>query len=665
MERYKEGMSTRFIDAKAILDAKITTKRYRNILANSGELMESGEKRDIRNLYVMGTDGKLYKIADLATDPDKQSEEYTVQAQADHGEIVEGMLVPSIEKQFGSCKVWLEEDGLHARMYFAEGDALADHAWAISEHASYSIGMDWYPDGYFGTGYEITEPIGILREISMVLTGNDPRAKTIDSINADAGAQGSASESDGVTNNIKEEKSMNKKLDELTPDERKAMEAEIAGVIEKFTTDAPEDETEPTAVDTKDSEGEAPVETPADNSSEEETPAEEPETEEPAEEPKDEEVKEETKDTLHQNVIVVKDKKEVTQGRTIMKDWRTSQDALAKFGELAKKFGRFDANFHAAWRNELSAHNASINDGITGLSLPVDGRQLFITTLEEGTSDSVKILRHFRNLGGKSYLIQLIEAVGAATGAETARAHGFKKGDTKLDQSLTATPRSIYNKMVYKKLDLDALEVAENPELVRIRAEELVNAWYAEIARAAIIGDGRQAPVDSGADYRMFDGTRGFYSIAADAAAQSGFGTAMATAITMNAGNNLYDASIEAESKITAEGGLIYVCKASAVKNFRKAKKTNGDYVVAPGARIEDVLNAEAVYTPSWMKFADVDVVVFANQKYGLTGDANPTARTDFDTSTNKDILLVEGPRGGSLIDKKAAVTIVLPSDES
>ena len=109
-------MSTRFIDAKIILDAKITTKRYRNILANSGELMESGEKRDIRNLYVMGTDGKLYKIADLATDPDEQKEEYTVQAQADHGEIVEGMLVPSIEKQFVSCKVWLEEDGLHARM---------------------------------------------------------------------------------------------------------------------------------------------------------------------------------------------------------------------------------------------------------------------------------------------------------------------------------------------------------------------------------------------------------------------------------------------------------------------------------------------------------------------------------------------------------------------
>ena len=213
-------MKSEHISAKILIaDSKMTTKRFRNILANSGEIMESGEKRDVRNLYVMGTDGKLIKISDLDVNPDKQKEEYTVQAQADHGEIVEGMIVPTIEKQFGSCKVWLEDDGLHARMYFAEGDALADHAWAISEHASYSIGMDWYPEGYYGTGYEIDEPIGILREISMVLTGNDPRAKTIDSINAEAEAQGSAEADDGVKEEGKENL-MSKKLDELTPEER-------------------------------------------------------------------------------------------------------------------------------------------------------------------------------------------------------------------------------------------------------------------------------------------------------------------------------------------------------------------------------------------------------------------------------------------------------------
>lgn len=631
---------TGFYAAQILKDAKKDAKerRFRNILANSGEIMESGEIRDIEHLYVMGRDAKLYKIADLATDPDKQTEDYTVKAQADHGQVIDGELVPSMEKQFGSCKVWLEEDGLHARMYFANNDALADHAYAISEDASYSTGIDWFPDGYYGAGYEINDSIGILREISMVLTGNDPRAKTIDAKSETANGVGMAADSaDGVNKLTKKGNSkMGKTFDELTQDEGRKMAEEIYGVIDKFTTDVPESETEPTARDTKDAEGE---------------------TEAEAEVKTSDSVRSNDR-YLHMPVTIIKERAPKQEYFGDSTDWRTTADALQTFGRLAGQHGRFDAAFHSAWRGELAKHNATTNDGITGLSLPVDGRQMFISALEEGTTDSARIISHFRNLGGKSYLIQLLEAVGAATGAETARAHGFKKGDTKLNQELTATPRSIYNKMVYKRLDLDALEVAENPELVRVRAEELVNAWLAEIARAAIIGDGREAPADQQPDYRMFDGTRGFYSMVADAKAGSGFGAAMATAITMAEGKNLYDASIEAEDAIKAEGRLVYIMKSSALKAYRQATKTNGDYVVAPGAKVEDSLNALAVYTPSWMEFADVDVVVFANNTYGLTGDANPTMRPDFDTSTNQDILLVEGPRGGSLIARKAAATI-------
>ena len=136
----------KFYDATVLKDAKSSEeRRFRNILANSGQIMESGEIRDLENLYVMGRDGKPIAIKALNTNPDKQTEEYTVKAQADHGTIIDGELVDTIEKQFGSCKVWIEGDGLHARMYFANNDSLADHAWAISEDASYSTGIDWYP----------------------------------------------------------------------------------------------------------------------------------------------------------------------------------------------------------------------------------------------------------------------------------------------------------------------------------------------------------------------------------------------------------------------------------------------------------------------------------------------------------------------------------------
>lgn len=106
----------RIIDSKPKKD-----RRFRNILANSGKVMESGEIRSLDDMYVMGYDAKLYKISDLEKNPDEQTVEYSVKAQADHGSVeLDGDsygVFPTIEKQFGSCKVWLEEDGLHARIF--------------------------------------------------------------------------------------------------------------------------------------------------------------------------------------------------------------------------------------------------------------------------------------------------------------------------------------------------------------------------------------------------------------------------------------------------------------------------------------------------------------------------------------------------------------------
>ena len=613
-------MKAQFIRAK--LDSKTNAtsaeRRFRNILANSGLVMESGEKRPLNDLYVMDYDGKLIRIADLNPDPDKQTENYSVKAQADHGEIVEGMLVPTIEKQFGNCKVWLEDDGLHARMYFANNDRLADHAWAISEGASYSIGFDWFEDGYFGTGYQIDQPIGILREISMVLTGNDPRAKTIDQLPTNS--QGQGAEDGGIGNQQATNQEIEMK-DQLTPDENAAIKRELAEVVDQFTTDAPESATEPTA-DKKD-EGEA-----------EAAPA---------------------TDSLRSPVIIIKDRVKQETAKKYS-DWRVSAEAKKSFADLAGRYGKFDASFKAAWASELAAHKATKTDGITGLALPIDINALFINAINEGNTDSARILSHFRNLGGNGYQINLIEA----GDGEYGRAHGHKKGETKLNQTLTDTIRSVYNKMVYKKLDLDALEVKENPEILDIRAQELVDAIIVEIARAAVIGDGRSSGTP---DYRMFDGTRGFFSILGDATAASGIGTKLAKSITVN--GNLYDASIEAESEILAEGGLVFIAKKSAIKAFRQAKKTNGDYVVAPGNRIEDILGASAVYAPKWMDAASCDVIVVANQAYGLTGESTPRTYTDFDLSTNTNVMLAEQARGGSLIKSASAVAITLGGSAS
>lgn len=598
-----------YLKAEAVLtqDKKADNeRRYRNIIANSGKEMESGEVRDLDRLYVMGRKGKLIKISSLNTNPDKQTEKYKVNFAANHGhnDLATGERVVDIEDVIGDAKVWMESDGLHARVYFANDDPKADHAYAISDNASYSIGTEWYEDGYYGADEAIDGFVGILREISMVDTGNDPRAYTLDHKPAEAKAQGSAD--DGNGNNIndkKEEQEMSEiKKDELTPDESRALKNVLSEVVDRFTTDAPESETEPTAREAKDEESEAPAEAPA----------------------------EEKKDVLRSPVIVVRDSA-VKQEKVV-----TTVDKKAVVSKAIKAAdGKFSAKFQ---------------DGITGLADPLNIEKMFTDALEK--SDG--IISYFRQASVRGLTNNVLD--GASD--EGGRAKGFKKGDNKADQSLTNTIRTVYCKMVYKKLSLDALEVYENPELVELRARELVDAIILEIERAAIAGDGREAPSGSDPDYRMFDGTnRGFFSIKSDANAASGYGTLVASKYTMQDGENLYDATVSARGLLMAGGDQILVADPQLVTAAFKAK-VGSNYLIAPGASIEETFRVARAFAPQWLNGTG-EAYLIARNAYTMIGEGQIRSRADFDTTTNQDILLDETPRGGQLTAYKGAVLIV------
>jgi len=644
----------KFYDATVLKDAKNSEeRRFRNILANSGQIMESGEIRDLENLYVMGRDGKPIAIKALNTNPDKQTEEYTVKAQADHGQVVDGELIDTIEKQFGSCKVWLESDGLHARMYFANNDSLADHAWAISEDASYSTGIDWYPDGYYGVGLDIEEPIGILREISMVLTGNDPRAKTIDHKEAEATrAKGSdVVDAENGTSNINEgETQMSETKDELTPKENVAMKQRLAEdivekvteIVDEFTTDVPESEVQPTAVETEE-----------ESKDEEEAVAEVTETEDTKEEAT-ESNDSKSKDSVAHNInITIRDRAVKQETVIASKDVKAeAKDIRANAIRDALKASNY--KFDSKFNDRFEAAVAQYKDTITGLGNPLNITNMFTEAMEK--SDG--ILNYVMHIGGTNGrgLRNNALAGSADYGNE---AQGHKAGDAKVDETITNTIRIAYDKMVYKKLSLDAMEIYNNPELLEFRAQELFDQIVLSIERAIFIGDGRTAPSGTDADLRMFDSSTGtgLYPIAADCAAQSGYGTLVASTYNAKPTDNLYDGVVGARQWIRSEGEQILVVKPSVLTAAFQAKVGNR-YLIEPGATAEDIFRVARVFAPMWMEYADEDAFLLVKNGYTTTGERNPRVYPFFDVNTNQNILLNEMPIGGTLTKYKSAAAI-------
>lgn len=602
--------------------------------------MESGETRELDSLYVMRRDGKLMLISELDTNPDKQDEKYKVNFVANHGHAdpATGEQIVDIEDIIGDAKVWLRDGKLYARVYFAEDDPKADHAYAISENASYSIGTEWYEDGYYGADNKIDGFVGILREISMVETGNDPRAYTLDHKQANGGTihtKVEGAEGQGPTkassdnDNINERNSMKKQKDELTAEEAKAFTEELAAVVDKYTTAGGDGENATESKDEKD-EGEKETENTEDKKDEETT------TEPTG-----------TKDVLHNPVVVIRDRTVKQEKATTTKDWLHSKEGHIAFADTLRKAGRFDGAFATMWRAEVSKHMSL--DGITGLPSPAPVDQYFAEAIEK----SEGIISHFKTIPAKSFRAHVL----VPTDDDKGRARAHTKGEDKVNQDLKDFYRDLLVKMIYKRLDLDATELFESPELIDFRSRELVDAIIVEIERAAIIGDGRE-------DNKLTlnakeDSVRGFWSILDDAKETTEkVGKYLATTYEAAEGDNLYDNVTHARGKIRAQGSQFLVVKSQVLTDLL-TDKDSGRYLIQPGTKAEDLLNVSAIYTPTWMDgIKDADAVLVADNVYGMIGATGIDMRPEFDTAKNTDILLAETPRGGSLTEYMAAVVI-------
>ena len=295
----------------------------------------------------------------------------------------------------------------------------------------------------------------------------------------------------------------------------------------------------------------------------------------------------------------------------------------------------------------LKSHLAS--KGITGDAiLPTEIASIFFKTWE----DKGSILSTFRNINAPAAALYAFGGEG-----EGIRAKGHKKGDQKAVQTVTSTRRDLKQKLVYKRQDYDLQDILDDTtgELLRFRVEELGARVANEIALGAILGDGRTQP-ESGADYRVFDGTRGLWSMAADIAGNTAYQNAVANAVTYSATDNIFDKIKKTLAQVRAINGgrKVVVVAPGALTDFEISKTESGVYLIAPGTSASTLFPNTVIFEMDEMVGADYDVIAYADQGYALFS-TNEMVRTAFDLDYNTDAMLVERSVAGSLYGNRVA----------
>lgn len=517
------------------------------------------------------------------------------------------------------------------RAYFKDGELIFEAGISKREEAQEILQL--IEEGHLDNAFSITmadfdynQDSGEISnaeiiEVSVVFRGANKEARLL-AVKSVEGIELVERNEDGSFKAIVDGKEVTLKADEAT-------EAEVEEATEEKAED--EEKSEPEA------EAENATETEGESVAEEEEKSEESEAETTEESTKEESEmdKEIAKEAIATPAVAVKATSE---------NYLASKDYLNVFKKAIIDTKGQNAG---ATKAVLKAHLAS--KGITGDAiLPTEIASIFFKTWE----DKGSILSTFRNINAPAAALYAFGGEG-----EGIRAKGHKKGDQKAVQTITSTRRDLKQKLVYKRQDYDLQDILDDTtgELLRFRVEELGARVANEIALGAILGDGRTQP-ESGADYRVFDGTRGLWSMAADIAGNTAYQNAVANAVTYSATDNIFDKIKKTLAQVRAINGgrKVVVVAPGVLTDFEISKTESGVYLIAPGTSASTLFPNTVIFEMDEMVGADYDVIAYADQGYALFS-TNEMVRTAFDLDYNTDAMLVERSVAGSLYGNRVA----------
>lgn len=352
----------------------------------------------------------------------------------------------------------------------------------------------------------------------------------------------------------------------------------------------------------------------------------------------------ETVDNLLQGLKAVQEKlaqTEQTETQTEpMENYLKTKNSVHDFAETIRNSRTAD-EFKMNWNEMLSKNGITVASGSEPAFMP-EAVKGMINDIWERNSDWLKDLN---DTGAKSFYVRHNTSDQTA---ENSRAKGWKKGDTKVGQTITVAAKLLQGQFIYKIQEIDLKTKFDSDEaLINYVIGELVDQILYEIKRAILVGDGRA----NDSDYKISS----FEAIAKSST------DAYTTVSTATSDFLVDDMRAMVDNIINDNNKPIYVfmSKTDLRTLARVQASSTSTPVYLSTEQVAEQIGATRIITTDLLG-SDYKAVAFIPSEYYLVGEniLNPSLMTQHDIYKNVDVYRYECVAGGGINQMKSSAVL-------
>lgn len=352
----------------------------------------------------------------------------------------------------------------------------------------------------------------------------------------------------------------------------------------------------------------------------------------------------ETVDNLLQGLKAVQEKlaqTEQTETQTEpMENYLKTKNSVHDFAETIRNSRTAD-EFKMNWNEMLSKNGITISAGSEPAFMP-EAVKGMINDIWDRNADW---LRDLNNTGAKSFYVRHNTSDQTA---ENSRAKGWKKGDTKVGQTINVAAKLLQGQFIYKIQEIDLKTKFDSDEaLINYVIGELVDQILYEIKRAILVGDGRA----NDSDYKISS----FEAIAKSST------DAYTTVSTATSDFLVDDMRAMVDNIINDNNKPIYVfmSKTDLRTLARVQASSTSTPVYLSTEQVAEQIGATRIITTDLLG-SDYKAVAFIPSEYYLVGEniLNPSLMTQHDIYKNVDVYRYECVAGGGINQMKSSAVL-------